>query len=110
MASLAEMPLDGGGWILVEAPEAAGGPVKAGRLGEAIRELPASLQTALAPVADAARTVLEELRKAGPTEVEVEFGVDLAMQAGAVITKSETSCHLKVRLTWQNGDANQSVG
>jgi Trypsin-co-occurring domain 1 len=109
MASLAEMPLDGGGWILVEAPEVAGGPVKAGRVGEAIRELPASLQTALAPVTDAARTVLEQLRKAGPTEVEVEFGVDLAMQAGAVITKSETSCHLKVRLTWQNG-ADQSVG
>ncbi|WP_144127030.1 CU044_2847 family protein [Catellatospora sichuanensis] len=110
MASLAEMPLDGGGWILVEAPEATGGPVKAGRLGEAIRELPTSLQTALAPVADAARTILEELRKAGPTEVEVEFGVDLAMQAGAVIAKSETSCHLKVRLTWQNGGANQTVG
>lgn len=109
MAGLAQIRLEGGGWILLEAPEVADGPVKAGRAADVIRELPATLQTALTPVTDAAKAVLEQLRKTGPAQVEVEFGVDLAVQAGAVITKSEAGCHLRVRLTWQNGDADQNV-
>jgi hypothetical protein len=52
----------------------------------------------------AARAVLDQLREAGPAEVEVEFGVDLAVQAEAVITKSEAGCHLRVKLTWKNGE------
>lgn len=110
MASLAELPLDGGGSILIEASEVGGGPVKAGRLGDAVHELPATLQTALAPVTRAAKDVLEELRKAQPTVVEVEFGIDLAMQAGAVITKAQTACHLKVRLTWRKSEADGDGG
>ncbi|GAA1651581.1 CU044_2847 family protein [Catellatospora bangladeshensis] len=105
MASVAQIQLEGGGSILVEAPDVTDGPVKAGRVGDAIRELPVSLQAALVPVTEAARAMLEQLRQAGPAGIDVEFGVDLAMQAGAVITKSETSCHLKVRLTWHPGDA-----
>jgi Trypsin-co-occurring domain 1 len=105
--SLARIPLEGGGSILVEAPAAAEGPVKAGRISSAIQELPRSLQASLAPVTDAARAMLDQLREAGPAEVEVEFGVDLAMQAGAVITKSEAGCHLRVKLTWKNGEGGQ---
>jgi hypothetical protein len=104
MAALARIPLEGGGSILVEAPAAADGPVKAGRVSEAIHEFPASLQAALGPVTSAARAVRDQLRRAGPAQVEVEFGVDLAVKAGAVITKSEAACHLRVTLTWQNGE------
>jgi Trypsin-co-occurring domain 1 len=93
---------------LVEAPAEPAGPVKAGRVSDAIQELPASLQASLAPVKDAARAVLDQLREAGPGEVEVEFGVDLAVQAGAVITKSEAGCHLRVKLTWKNDESDQS--
>lgn len=67
---------------------------------DAIRELPQSLQSAIGPVADMARAVLDEFRRVRPDGVEVEFGVDLAAQAGAVIAKSETACHLRVTLTW----------
>lgn len=110
MLSLARIPLEGGGAVLVEAaPDAMAQPlqegtVKAGRMGDAIRELPVSLEAALAPVRDAARVMLEQLRQAGPDAVEVEFGVHLATQAGAVIASSEASCNLKVRLLWDNGD------
>lgn len=83
------------------------GPVKAGRIGDAIHELPVSLQTALEPVTDLARTVLDRLRKAGPAEVEVEFGVDLAVEAGVVITKSTADCHLTVKMMWRNDNADR---
>ena len=103
---LARIELDGGGSILVEATAAVEGPVKAGRIGAAIAELPVGLSTALEPVVEAARTVLGQLRKAGPSTVAVEFGVDLAVQAGVVITKTEAKGHLKVTLTW-SGTANE---
>ncbi|WP_380282526.1 CU044_2847 family protein [Kitasatospora purpeofusca] len=102
---LARVRLDGGGSILVEAEEAAAGPVKAGRVADTVRELPESLGSALEPVTGLARTVLHRLREAGPDEVQVEFGVDLSAAAGMVITKTEAKCHLTVRVVWRKEDA-----
>ncbi|GCB47305.1 hypothetical protein SNL152K_4609 [Streptomyces sp. NL15-2K] len=82
--------------------------MKAGRVGEAIQELPASLQAALDPVADMARTVLNQLRTAGPAEVEVEFGVDLAVQAGVVITRTDAGCHLTVKVMWKHDQGDRA--
>jgi hypothetical protein len=107
VAGLARIALEGGGSILVEAAAGLEGPVKANRVGEAVRELPASLQVALEPVVDMARTVLTQLRRAGPAEVEVEFGVDLAVQAGVVITRTEAGCHLTVKMMWKHGQGEQ---
>ncbi|MFD5463381.1 CU044_2847 family protein [Kitasatospora sp. NPDC127059] len=104
MPHIARIPLEGGGSVLVEAPAAAEGPVKAGRVGDAIRDLPVSLEGALTPVTEAARATLQQLRKAGPDEITVEFGVDLAVEAGAVITKTGATCHLKVTVMWKRAD------
>jgi hypothetical protein len=78
--------------------------VKAGRIGDAIRDLPTNLNAALAPVNDMARTVLRQLRDTGPSEVAVEFGVDLATQAGVVVTRTAANCHLTVTLVWRKGE------
>jgi hypothetical protein len=101
---LARVPLDGGGSILVEAVDSAAGPVKAGRVGDAIRDLPVGLGAALEPVTELARTVLTRLRSAGPAQLEVEFGVDLATEAGVVITKTAANCHLTVKMVWRKDD------
>ncbi|MGW2044345.1 CU044_2847 family protein [Streptomyces sp. NPDC001858] len=99
---LTRIPLDGGGSVLVEQPSAAwDGPVKAGRVGDAVRELPVTLQGALEPITEAARAALDQLRKARPDEITIEFGVDLAVEAGAVITKSQAGGHLKVTVSWK---------
>ncbi|MER6363741.1 CU044_2847 family protein [Kitasatospora sp. NPDC001527] len=103
MAGLARIPLEDGGWVLIEAPGGAEGPVKAGRVGEAVRDLPTTLQGALVPVTAAAHAALTELRRIGPDEIAVEFGVDLSFEAGAVITKSAANCHLLVRALWRQG-------
>lgn len=110
MQSFTRMPLEGGGSIVFEATLEADGPVKAGRVADAVRELPQTLQEALIPVRETARSVLEQLRQAGPDEVEVEFGVNLSAQAGAaVITKGEGAVHLKVRVLWKNGTAEEGA-
>lgn len=113
MAELVRLPLEGGGAILLEdagtdtgtgvpGTEGAGqsGPVKAGRVGETVRELPRTVRESLAPVRETARAVLDELRDAGPQTVEVEFGVNLSAKAGVVITSGEAAVHRKVRLVW----------
>ena len=56
MQSFARVPLEGGGAILFEAAPELGGPVKAGRVAEAVRELPQTLQEALVPVRETARS------------------------------------------------------
>ncbi|MFI6011291.1 CU044_2847 family protein [Streptomyces sp. NPDC051243] len=103
MTALTRIPLDGGGSVLVEQPGLPdGGPVKAGRVGDTVRELPGTLEGALEPVTEAARAALTQLRKARPDEITVEFGVDLAFEAGAVITKSQAGCHLRVTVSWRD--------
>ena len=101
MAPLTRIPLDGGGSVLVEAPAGLEGPVKAGRISDAVHELPGTLQAALEPITETARATLDQLRKARPDEIVVEFGVDLAVEAGAVITKSTATGHLRVTVSWK---------
>ncbi|MBN0049213.1 hypothetical protein JS756_35145 [Streptomyces actuosus] len=111
MRVLARLPLEDGGSILVETPEmpeVSDGPVKAGRVGDVIQDLPLTVREKLRPVTDLARTALEQLRQAGPDEVEIEFGVDLAAQAGAVIAKSEVGCHLKVTVAWRSASGDNA--
>ncbi|MGW5779825.1 CU044_2847 family protein [Streptomyces sp. NPDC003863] len=105
MTILTRIPMEGGGFVLVEAPAGLEGPVKAGRVGELLHEAPRTLQEALEPVTQAAQTALDQLRKARPDEITVEFGVDLAVEAGAVITKGRANCHLQVTMSWQNPHA-----
>ncbi|MFB9462388.1 CU044_2847 family protein [Streptomyces cinereospinus] len=109
------IPLDDGSSILVqvdagEAPADSRGPVKAGRIADAVRELPRSVQEAMVPVTTMARAVLDQLRQAGPDEVTVEFGVNLAAQAGVVIAKSEANCHLRVAMTWNGAGTTGDPG
>lgn len=102
VAPLTRIPLDGGGSVLVEQQAVGDGPVKAGRIGDAVHDVPVTLQEALEPITAAARTALDQLRKASPDEITVEFGVDLAFEAGAVITKTRANCHLQVTVSWRS--------
>ncbi|MEW2417854.1 CU044_2847 family protein [Streptomyces sp. NPDC046866] len=103
MAPLTRIRLEGGGGVLVEGAAGLEGPVKAGRAGDIVRELPGTFQDALEPVTRAAQTALEQLRKARPDEITIEFGVDLAVEASAVITKGTATCHLQVTMSWRSG-------
>ncbi|MGW1957913.1 CU044_2847 family protein [Streptomyces sp. NPDC001920] len=108
MGDFTRVPLEGGGFILFEAPEGVRhdeSPVGASRIGDAVRDLPGTLQSALAPVRETAQAVLDQLRAARPHEVEVQFGVDLSTSAGVVITNTAVKSNLAVRLVWRRSDA-----
>ncbi|MEV8440582.1 CU044_2847 family protein [Actinosynnema sp. NPDC051121] len=72
------------------------------RSGDVIRSAATSLDDALRHVRKAASTALANFREMDvrPDEVQVEFGVKLTAQAGAVIAKTGVEGHLKIKLTW----------
>lgn len=104
MAELARWKLDGGGEVLIEVasdgPELS--PVSRNS-GGAAETAGATLAAALHPIRDAASTVLGQFRAmaARPDKIEVEFGVKLNAQVGAVIAKTAVEGHLNVKLTWE---------
>jgi hypothetical protein len=127
MSDLVRMPLDGDGSILIrigpykdeeryEEPMVGTGPVRAGRVVDRVEEVVAvasrSLREALEPVTEMSRQILEQLGQVRPSEVKVEFGVELTAQAGAVLATAGTACHLTVTLTWgpDDGPASPSAG
>jgi hypothetical protein len=83
------------------------GPVQAGRAEDLMDDVVAatySLREALEPVTQMSQQVLEQLGKARPRQVRVEFGVELTAQAGALVVKAGADCHLTVTLMWGAGE------
>jgi hypothetical protein len=103
MTELIRWKLDDGGEVLVavapDGPEVS--PVS--RSSDLIKAATASLSTALASVRDAASEALGQFRQmpVRPSRVEVEFGVQLTAEAGAVIAKTSVDGHLIVKLSWE---------
>jgi len=61
------------------------------------------LTEALGSVRDAARASMEVLQTLSPGQLELEFGVKLAGEAGAIIAKTAAEGHFIVKLTWAPG-------
>lgn len=108
MPELTRFELHDGRYVLAEAdPEQ--GPVisPASRAGEVLHAASASFGAALDNVRAAAEEALVSLRdmRARPDRVELEFGVKLNAEAGAVIAKTGADGHFKVKLTWGSDGA-----
>lgn len=58
------------------------------------------------PVTEMAEVLFDQLSRARPAELAVEFGIALSAEAGAVITKSSVSGNLKVTMKWQREEPN----
>ncbi len=116
--TLVQVPLDGGGSILIRASDESGGgdpagltssgPVRAGRIHDQVEgvvtEAAQSLRDALEPLTQMSRQVLDQFAESSPQEVQVEFGVELTAAAGAVLTRAGAGCHFTVTLTWKQSD------
>ncbi|MFF3504998.1 hypothetical protein [Streptomyces sp. NPDC003247] len=103
MGSLARIVPDGGGRVLEEAADAAGGPLKASRLGDGIRELPQNPHTTPIPATGMARTAPDQLRQAGPDHARLASGVGLSARAGTVIARSRTASPRTATVSWAAG-------
>jgi hypothetical protein len=106
MSELIRFPLDDESAVLVESGSVADserpeiGPVS--RTGDLVRSATTTFDDALTHVRKAAAIALAKFKdmEVGPDTVEVEFGVKLNAEAGAVIARTGGEGHIKVKLTW----------
>jgi Trypsin-co-occurring domain 1 len=90
----------GAGSVLVETEEDTFGVDQVARGPDGVVEAGRRLEDALGSVRDAAASSLDVLRQLSPDGVEVEFGIKLAGEAGAIIAKASSEGHFTVKLSW----------
>ncbi|HEX4959888.1 MAG TPA: CU044_2847 family protein [Thermoanaerobaculia bacterium] len=94
--------------ILVEWPPETGGSWQVSASSNAMSKFQEkseeALQTALMTIQEMARRVAETMDEMAdsirPDEAEVEFGVNLNLESGALLAKVSSGAQLSVRLSW----------
>jgi len=105
---LVEFPLESGGSVIVEVEDRTDRVVRRG-LGQAARpaEIAAraseTLESAFSRVQPAALAVVSNLRDLtdAPDEIEVEFGIQLSAEIGAIVAHTAGEANFHVRLVWK---------
>jgi hypothetical protein len=105
---LVEFPLEQGGSVLVEVDDPPAGPVMRG-IGKdhptLAERTDKTFEEATATVTPAAASLIAQLRSISnpPTEIGIEFGVQLSAQTGAFIASAAAAANFKVSMTWRAG-------
>jgi len=105
---LISYPLASGGNVLIEAEEAAGGPVTRGlHPSEVIETVGNSFEAAIEAIKPAAVAVASKFRSFvdAPEDVEVEFGLKFSGQAGAFIASASTEAQFRIKMVWKGKPA-----
>ena len=106
MATYIEFALEDGGTVLVQVREEhEKGVVKTGlaKPGEVVQEARMSFERALDSVKPMANVMVSKLRDLvdPPDEIEVEFGLNLSAEVGAVVATAGAEANYSVTLTWK---------
>lgn len=103
MAYLIEVPVAGGGQLVVQASDAdlPAGLVLAARPGEIATRASQTLEQALDQLKPAVAAIRDRLAAMAPDQVTVEFGIVLGAETGVVVAKGSTEVHFTVSLSWQ---------
>jgi NTP-dependent ternary system trypsin peptidase co-occuring protein len=109
MKRLVEFPSEDGETILVEVENARlGGETRRGLSPSAVVErAQTSFEDALDKARPMASSLIRKLRDIGdsagnpPDEVQVEFGIALSAEAGAVLAAASAGANYKVTMTWK---------
>jgi hypothetical protein len=106
MASIVEFPLEDGGVVAVEATSIDGPPRPLTRgIGgppDVTTRASETFQAAIAKVQPAASALIAKMNSLAdrPDQVELEFGIKLSAEFGAVIAKGNGEANFTVRMRW----------
>jgi hypothetical protein len=104
MAYVIEVPVDAGGCLLVQAAEDdLPGTLELASLrpGDVVARARESVEAAIDQIKPAVDAVAGRLKEMAADEVEVEFGVVLGAETGAVVAKGTVEVHFTVTLHWK---------
>jgi hypothetical protein len=95
---------DGEAQVFVDVADDEDGVQRVSRGGDAIRTATATFEAGFVHVRDAAAHAIAQLTALPqrPSTVELEFGVRISAQAGAVFARTGADGHLKVRMVWES--------
>ncbi len=106
MKHLIEFPLADGGSIFVEVEDLKQerGAVEVARPGEAVAKAALTFEDAFDKIKPAAGSLIEKIRSLSdaPDEVEVEFGLKLDAEVGAIIATTGLEANYKITLRWKH--------
>jgi hypothetical protein len=114
MRRLVEFPTEGGGVILAEVDdlELGDGTTRRGlSTSSVVERAQTSFEDALEKAKPMASSLVGKLRAIGdaagnpPDEVQVEFGIILSAEAGAVLAAASATANYKVTMTWKQPPA-----
>ncbi len=94
--------------VLIEVDEDAFGVERVSRGPDGVVEAGRRLTEALGSVRDAAQASIDVLHTLSPDGLELQFGVKLAGEAGAIIAKTAAEGHFSVKLTWSPNGSSQA--
>jgi hypothetical protein len=102
MNELLRFPTADGTYVIVEADAQEPGVQRASRHG-GIVDVKRRFEDSLADVRNAAASALAVFRDGvlRPDSVEIEFGVRLNAEAGAVVAKTAVEGHFVIKLAWE---------
>ncbi|WP_028065045.1 CU044_2847 family protein [Solirubrobacter soli] len=102
MTEIARFTIDeAGGDVLVEVDKTAG-LQRVARGDDGIYRATERVDAALAAVTPAARRVLDAVKEIAPSSTEVEFGIKLTAEAGAILAKASGEAHFTVKMSWEH--------
>lgn len=103
MAFVVEVPVNGGGRLLVEASDLEDSDelYLASRPGAVIARARESLEESLDQLQPAVGAILQHLTAFAPDELTVEFGLKVSAETGVVVAKGTGEVHFTVTLSWQ---------
>jgi len=64
------------------------------------KEVAGRVREAVEPAVEAAKIVLEKVKDAKPSEVEVKFGIKVTGEASWIVARAATEGSFEVTLTW----------
>lgn len=104
MADLVEFKLGDGSSVLIETETVSGRPVtRGGRATEMISKADQTFEQALRRVGPTSAAIVERFRDLSqqPDEIEIEFGVKVNAEAGAIIAKTSGEANFRIAVRWK---------
>ncbi len=111
MAYVIEFPVEEGGRLLVQAGEDdLPGTLELASLrpGDLVARARGSVEAAIDQIKPAVNAVAGRLKAMAADEVEVEFGIVLGAETGAVVAKGTAEVHFTVTLHWKREPGEQA--
>ncbi len=111
MKHLISFPLVDGGSVQVEVDALdEGGTTHAGT-GTVVEKAKQTFEDALSTLLPVTKSVIEKIRGIGqrPSEIEVTFGLNLSVEAGAIIASTSASANFGVTMRWSKEGNEQNT-